>query len=136
MKMVMKMLASIALLIMVVACATTNAPNTLPSKYNLDNDLNAVSRISAVRASNWEQVDNQSVICTANGAYYLFVLDKPLEEINQKIGFLANNSSVLAGSSKIYVGSSSDKRFYTIEKIYKLNGPDQIREVTDQLSKS
>lgn len=136
MRMIMKMLTNIALLIMVAACATTTTTNTLPSKYNLDSDLNAVSRISAVRVSNWEQVDNQSVMCSANGAFYLLVLDRPLEEMDQKIGFLANSSSVLAGSGKIYVGSSSNKRYYNIEKIYKLDGTGQLKEIKDQLSNS
>ena len=82
MKIMMKMLSIVALLMMVASCVTTSTPADLPAKYNLDADLQAVTRLPVVRASNWEQVDNQSVMFTANGGYYLIVLSKPLEAMN------------------------------------------------------
>ena len=131
MKLTIKMLTIIALLITVISCVTTT-PVVLPDKYNLDKDLKAVSQISAVRVSNWDQVDDQSVMFTASGKCYLLILDRPLEEMDTKIGLMGNSSKVMAGTNKIYVGSSSKKKFYTIEKIYELTGFDQAKEIKER----
>ena len=133
MKLKIKMLTIIALLVTVISCVTTT-PVALPEKYNLDNDLKAVSRVSTVRVSNWDQVDDQSVMFTANGGKcYLLILDRTLEAMDSKIGLMGNSSSIQAGTDKIYIGSSSNKRFYTIEKIYELDGYDQAKEIKERL---
>ena len=133
MKIMMKMFLIIALLIVVASCATT--PIVLPDRYNLDADLQEVTRLLVAGSSNWEQVDNQSVMFTATGGKrYLVILERPLEEMSSKIGFPGNISSITAGHDKIYVGSSSNKRYYTMEKIYELEGMDQVKEVKERLN--
>ncbi len=133
MKLTIKMLTIITLLVTVISCVTTT-PVVLPEKYNLDNDLKAVSRVSTVRVSNWDQVDDQSVMFTANGGKcYLLILDRALEAMDSKIGLMGNSSSIQAGTDKIYIGSSSNKRFYTIEKIYEFDGYDQAKKIKERL---
>ncbi|MBN2419929.1 MAG: hypothetical protein JXL81_11125 [Deltaproteobacteria bacterium] len=56
--------------------------------------------------------------------------------MDSKIGFLGNSVTVQAGYDKIYVGSSSNKRFYPIEKIYELNGMDQVKQIKERLNKN
>ena len=134
----MKMLSVMALLITVVSCVTTT-PITLPEKYNLDTELENVNQLSAVRVSNWEQVDNQSLLFTANGSeYYLAVLDRPLESVitNDVIGLVDSGSSIKARFDKFFVKNSSGRHYYVIEKIYKINGREQAKKIKEQLSKN
>ena len=49
---------------MIVSCATM--PRVLSEKYNFDNYLEEVKRISTSRVSDLENVDNQSVILRAS----------------------------------------------------------------------
>ena len=134
MKTVIKMISLVALLAMVVSCATTATTSVdLPDKYNLEGNLRSVSQISAVGVSNWSQVDGQSLMATANGKFYLFVLDKPLETMDAKVGFIGSLTSIRTGYSKIYVGTSSDRRFYSIAKMFELSGVDQAKEIKASL---
>lgn len=136
MKTVIKMLSIVALLVTAISCAPTTASIGLPDKYNLDDNLKAVNRISGIGASSWRQADDQSVMITANGRYYLLVLNKPLEAMDDKIGFRGDLTNIRAGYSGIYVGVSSDRRYYDIEKIYELEGVDQAKEIKKQLGKN
>ena len=136
MKTGIKMLSIVVLLVAVVSCAATTALIDLPDKYNLDDNLRSVSQISAVGASNWKQVDAQSVMAAANGKFYLFVLNKPLETMDEKIGFIGSLTSIRSGNSRIYVGTSSDKRYYEIAKIYELKGVDQAKEIKERLGEN
>ena len=128
------MLSIVALLAMVAACATTTTSTDLPDKYNLYDNLRDVGQISAIGVSNWNQVDEQSVMVTANGKFYLLVLNKPLEAMDNKIGFRGSSVSIRAGYSKIYVGISADRQFYTIEKIFELDGAVQAKEIKERLA--
>ncbi len=130
---VIKMLTIVALLVMMAACVTTTTSVNLPDKYNLDDNLRSVSQISAVGASNWSQVDEQSLMMTANGKFYLLVLDKPLETMDEKVGFIGSVTSVRAGYSKIYVGTSAGRRYYSTAKIFELAGAAQAKEIKKQL---
>jgi hypothetical protein len=80
MKMMMKLFTIVALLAMTASCVTTTTtPAALPEKYNL-NELKAAKKINAINVSNWDQVDNQALIFTANGGVFLLVvLERPLE---------------------------------------------------------
>lgn len=136
MKMMKKMLSTIVLLITIVSCATTT-PVTLPEKYNLDNDLRSVKQLSAIRVSNWVQVDNQSLIFTANGSkFYLAVLDRPLESniTNQAIGIAGQGNSITAGSDNFLIRDSSGRHYYGIEKIYELKGKEEAKKIKERLS--
>lgn len=136
MKLIIKTLSIIALLISVVSCATTTQP-VLPERYDFDSEFRALQSTTLLRASNWEQVDSQSVMLTANaGRHYLLVLDRPLERMDPSIGFLGNRSNIQAGRDRIYVGSSANRLTYSIEKIYELNGIDEAMKVKEQLSRN
>ena len=137
MKMMTKMLSIVALLILATSCVSTSV--VLPEKYNLDTDLKAVARISAFKVSSWNQVDNQSVIITANGnEYYLLVLDRPLESdiSDSAAGFLKPGSNILSGVDKIFLRNSSGREYYIVSKIYKLDGRMQAKDIKARLSKS
>ena len=74
---------------------------------------------------------------TANGGkFYLMVLNKPLEEMDSKIGFVGSIINIQVGFNNIYVGSSYKKRFYRIEKIYKMSGMDQAKKIKELLNKN
>ncbi len=137
MKMIIKMLSAVTLLILVAACVTT-APVDLPAKYNLDNDLRSVNRISALRVSSWEQADIQSLVIGVNGGqYYLLVLDRPMEAplADEIIGISDKGSSITSGFDKVYVRFSSGIQYYVIQKIYELKDRAQASEYKDKLTK-
>jgi hypothetical protein len=139
MKMMMKLFAIVALLAMTASCVTTTtAPAALPEKYNLSNELKAVKKIDAINVSNWDQVDKQSLIFTANGGdFFLAVLDRPLEIdiANQVIGIVDQKSTIIAGYDKFFIRTAKGRQYYLIEKIYELAGRDQAKEMKEKLSK-
>ncbi len=137
MKMMIKMLSLAVLLFAFTSCVTTT-PVALPEKYNLDNDLKALTRASLLKVSNWDQADNQSIIITANGSeYYLLVLGEPLASdiSNLPIGFSNASTNITPGHHKIYVRDSSGMKHYLIAKIYKLEGRTQAQEIKERLGK-
>ena len=137
MRILVKMISAVALLIMVAACVTTK-PVDLPAKYNLDNDLQSVKRISASRVSNWEQADDQSLIIGVNGGqYYLLVLDRPLDApINgETIGISEIGTSITSGYDKVVIRFSSGIQYYVIQKMYGLKDRAQAIEYKDKLGK-
>jgi hypothetical protein len=137
MKMMIKMFSATVLFLMIASCVTTT-PIALPAKYNLDNDLMAVTHISAYKISNWDQVDNQSFIITANGSeHYLLILDQPMQPAtpDQRVGLTNSGSSITAGINTIFVRNTSGLHHYVIGKIYKIEGREQAEKIKDQLSK-
>ena len=137
MKMMKKMLSVIVLLVTAVSCATTS-PTVLPEKYNLDNDLRSVKRISANTVSNWVQIDDQSFTFAANGSrLYLAVLDKPIGSslAHYKIGLVDKSLIVTAGYDKICIKCDSNRSYYTIEKLYELTGKEQANKIKGLLGK-
>ncbi len=137
MKMMIKMFSATVLFLMIASCVTTT-PVVLPAKYNLDNDLKAVTHISAYRISNWDQVDNQSFMITANGnEHYLLILDQPMQPAtpDQKFGLTNSGTSISAGISTIFVRNSSGLQHYVIGKIYQIDTNAQAEKIKDQLSK-
>ena len=89
---------------MMVSCATTQ--RTLPEKYNLDDELDAVRQISIYDVSSCENVDDQSIILEADRmSYYLLVLHRPIatEYSHLPIGIenTASNSLPLGTQEKI-----------------------------------
>jgi hypothetical protein len=137
MKEIMRVFFVLALLIMVASCATTRG--ALPVKYNLDNELEEVKQIYTFTLSSWEEVDIQSVILRANVSdYYLLVLDRPMDTriTGLTIGISSTVSSITRGFDKIYVEHSSGRQYYVIEKIYKLKGKEQAKEIKERLRKN
>ena len=124
------------LLILAVSCATTI--RTLPEKYHLDNDFEAVDRITTFDVSSWEQVDNQSIILRADwNDYYLLVLRRPINRLipGLYIGVSSTLSSIASGFDRIIVKDTPFTEYYVIEKIFKLEGKDQVKEVKERLRK-
>ena len=136
MKMMIKMFSAAVLVLMIASCVTTT-PVALPAKYNLDNDLKAVTHISALKVSDWVQVDNQSFIITAGSEYYLLVLGRPMEPAtpDQRVGFTDASSDIRSGIDTIFVRNSSGLEHYVISKIYQLEGREQAEKIKEQLSK-
>ena len=135
--MIARVFSIFVLLIMAVSCATT--PHTIPEKYNLDNELEAVDRIYAPTISSWKKVDTQSVILGANVTdYYLLVLSRPMYTriTNLSIGISSTGSDITPGFSRIFVGDSVSTEDYFIEKIYKLKGKEQAKEIRERLRES
>ena len=134
MKLIIKVSSILVLLIMVVSCATT--PRALPEKYNLDDELEAVDQIYTFSVSSWEEVDIQSVILRANVSdYYLLVLRRPMDTriTTLSIGISNAVSSITPGFDRIYVKDLAGTQHYVIEKIYKLEGKEQAKEIKERL---
>jgi len=119
------------------ACAT--APGTLPEKYNLDNSLEPIEEISAVKSPSFELVDNQSIILRVNwDEYYLLVLRRPVKtrDSNPSIGIdrvvTGVTSGITSGHDRIYLDSSPGQ-YYVIDIIYKLKGEKQAEEIKERL---
>ena len=137
MKVMIKVFSVFVLLIMVVSCATT--PSALPEKYNLDNELEVVKKIYSFTVSSWEEVDIQSVILRANVSdYYLLVLRRPMDRriSGLSIGISSSVSSIKPGFDRIIVKDLSGTQYYVIEKIYKLEGKEQAKEIKERLRKN
>jgi len=141
----MKVSSILVLFIIVVSCATTQTtapekPSNLPAKYNLDDDLKELNQIAAVKKSDFEEVDNQSVILKANrGEYYLLVLREPIDPLISKqrtMGLESSESTVPSGIGRIYMKHSSGTQYYVIEKIYRLKGRKQAEEIKERLRNS
>ena len=130
------------LFIIVVSCATTPSTlleksSTLPEKYNLDDHLKSVKQIPHFKKTNFEEVDNQSVILKANRReYYLLVLRRPIDPLISKsrtMGLESTGYSIPSGIGRIYVNHASGTQQYVIEKIYKLKGKAQANEIKERL---
>jgi hypothetical protein len=137
MKIMIKSSSVIVFLIMVVSCATT--PHTIPEKYNLDNELEEVDRIYAPSISSWKKVDNQSVILRANVTdYYLLVLSRPMYTMvtDLSIRVSSTSSNITPGFDRVFVGNPAGIDDYIIEKIYKIEGNEQAREIRERLRES
>lgn len=152
------------------ACATT--PRTLPEKYNLDNILEAIDKITIYKLTDCENIDNQSIIIEADrDFYYLLVLDRPIninysyltidignientvskdraysaqELIGSKntsrggpntefVQAPSNMASITSGYDRFVAGDETNRQYYVIEKIYKLKGKEQEKEIKERL---
>jgi hypothetical protein len=130
MKSIIKVFSSIVLLILAVSCATS--PNFLPEKYNLDTYLEPVDQISSFQATSWEQIDNQSIILEATwDNYYLLILRSQFDSTipDMTIGISSTGYTITSGFDMVIVNDFNIRECYVIEKIYKLNGKDQVQEV-------
>ena len=137
MKKIIKASSIFLLFIMVVSCATT--PHAIPEKYNLDNEFEAVDQIYAPSISSWQQVDIQSVIIRANVSdYYLLVLRRPMDTriMPLSIGVSSSVSNITPGYDRIFVEDTMGLQYYYIDRIYKLKGKEQVKEIKERLRES
>ena len=117
------------------ACAST--PIKTPEKYDLADQLKPVSEILKYNIMNWYAVDNQSLIVqTAPSQYYLIVLLRPSTQLlfSEYISISNTGSVVKQGFDKVTVYSSPYIDSFVIDKIFKLEGRDQAKAVTKQLT--
>ena len=134
MKKIIKASSIFLLMIMVVSCATT--PHVIPEKYNLDNEFEAVDRIYAPSISSWKKVDKQSIILRVHLTdYYLLVLDRPMYTMitGLSIGISSTDSNITPGFDRVFLRNIAGPDYYYIEKIYKLKGKEQAREIRERL---
>ncbi len=134
----MRRIIILTFIIVFLASACSTTPRTLPEKYNLDNDLEAVDQISTFKISSWERVDNQSIILKANwNDYYLIVSHRPFETMisNLPVGIDNTGSTIRSGHDRIVVEDHMGTQYYVIDKIYKLKGDEQAQEIKERLSK-
>ena len=132
MKVMIKVSFVFVLLFMIVSCATTTTPRTIPEKYNLDDELERVDRIFTISNTRWQEVDDQSIILRVNWSdYYLVVLRRPMDTwySNPSIRIGSTATSITAGTDRVYVAQSPDRQGYIIERIYKLKGREQAEEI-------
>lgn len=136
MKQVLAAMASVMVLLTMFACAGMKSFEP-DEKYNLDDQLEAVTEIHKYTMRSWEKVDSQSfVLQTGAGTYYLIVLIRPSTELmfteNMKIS--STGSSVKPGFDKVTVYQAGKAEEYVINKIYKFKDYEQVKEIEAQLT--
>ena len=124
------------LALLVSACAT--GPLKLPEKYSLDGQLEQVTEIYKYKLIDWDRVDQQSLLLRAGpGDYYLLVLKTPSTELmfTNSIRLSTTSSMVRAGMDDVILyGPGRIKYHYTIERIYKIKGRQQMLAIKKQLT--
>ena len=76
----MNMIKKFAIVFVTLLLASTYAAASkwMPEKYELDNQLTKVDKISNTSLIGWEKIDNQSFILQSSpSTYYLIVLSSP-----------------------------------------------------------
>jgi len=125
-------------LAMFLSVSAPAAAISIPDKYNLNNQLEQVHKFWRVRIMDWEAIDNQSlVIQTSPGLYYLLVLTVPSYDLPLKmnrIGITNSGSMIREGIDNVIVaGAGRYHQSYPIERIYKISGSKEKREIINQL---
>jgi hypothetical protein len=137
MKVMFKYSSVFVFLTILVSCATTSI--ILPEKYNLDKEFEAVERINTIKAPSLEKVDNQSVLLKANwNEYYLLILRRSIDTrfSEPSIGISRTLSGITSGIDRVSVKPSEGTETYVIEKIYKLKGKEQAKEIKERFGNS
>jgi|WetSurMetagenome_2_1015567.scaffolds.fasta_scaffold17555_2 hypothetical protein len=122
-------------LILISGCAAGNIQ--VPEKYALDGQLEQVNSIYKYKITDWEKVDNQSLIIEAGpGSYYLLVLKIPSHELifRNSISLSSTGSMIRAGLDDLIIYSAHMRVKYPIERIFKIKGRDQMFAIKDQLT--
>jgi len=113
--------------ILILSCA--GAPINIPEKYNLDNQLENVPKITNFHLNSWESVDTQSVILETNiGTYYLLVLNSRDDDLP-----FADTIHVDNPNAQIRPGYENVNG-RVIYKIYKFKDYEQVKAIKAQLS--
>jgi hypothetical protein len=131
--------ASFIFLFFIMLLPGTATPDTLPEKYNLDDDLEAIQQISTFEIRYWEKVDNQSIIIRANWKdYYLFVLRRPIDSMFfiHTIAIDSMGPTIISGDSRIVMNDGTVTQYFVIDKIYRIKDWDQVEEIKKRLGKS
>jgi len=129
-------MASVMVLLTIFACAGMKSFEH-NEKYNLDDQLEAVTEIQKYTMRDWQTVDNQSfVLQTGTSNYYLIVLNHPSTEIMfaETIKISSTGAVVKPGYDKVTVYQSGRGQDYSIHKIYKFKDREQVAEIKAQLT--
>jgi hypothetical protein len=129
-------MASVLVLLTMFACAGMKSFEH-DEKYNLDDQLEAVTEIHKFTMRSWEKVDRQSfVLQSGAGTYYLIVLVRPSTELmfTETVKISNTGSSVKPGFDTVTVYQSGKAEEYVINKIYKFKDYDQVKEIEAQLT--
>ncbi|MDB9823017.1 DUF6491 family protein [Deltaproteobacteria bacterium] len=122
-------------ILLISACATGTIK--LPEKYIMDNQLELVSHISRYHFMGWDRIDKQSFILqTSPGDYYLIVLQIPADDIlfSDSISISSSGSRVQAGLDRVtLLGQTIKHPPYTIERIYRIKGREQVQTIKAQI---
>lgn len=135
----MKTLIKISLvfisILTISACAT--GPIQVPEKYALDTQLEQVKSIFKYGITDWEEIDDQSLILQKGpGEYYLLVLKIPAPELPflQRIKLTATGDMIRAGMDEVIIYPVSHiRQSYPIDRIYRFKDTEQMRAVRDRL---
>jgi hypothetical protein len=85
----------------------------------------------------WIEVDQQSLIVQISPReYYLLVLQIPARELmfSEDISIYSMGNVIKAGSDSIQFPDYNNNLRYPIARIYRINGPEQMRAIRDQLA--
>jgi hypothetical protein len=84
----------------------------------------------------WIEVDQRSLIVqTSPREYYLLVLQTPAPELmfSEDISIYCMGNVIKAGSDSIQFPDYNNNLRYPIARIYRINGPEQMHAIRDQL---
>lgn len=120
-----------------IATVCTTALAEMPTKYNLDNQLQKVDSIYKYKYMSWDKIDNQSfVLQTGPSDYYLIVLSSKSDKLlfTERVRINSTNNMVRPGYNNVIVNGNGFKEEYIINKIYKFKDATQVKEIEAQLT--
>jgi hypothetical protein len=120
----------VILLLFISSCASSTA--TIPTKYNLDDQLEKVSNISRFGIISWDKVDKQSFILQTGGNdYYLIILEctsHTLPSANT-IHISDDRSLIWPFYSNVVVNDDGWEDSYIINRIYRFRDFEQVETI-------
>jgi len=136
MKTINKIFITVISILVISACAAGNIQ--IPEKYSLGGQLEQIKSIYKYGITDWERVDTQSLILERGpGDYYLLVLKIPAPDLpfRTRIKLSSTGDLIRAGMDDvIFYNSAHMKQSYPIDRIYRINGTEQMRTIRDQLT--
>lgn len=136
----MKIIKKLAIASVIILLASTFAVASkwMPEKYELDNQLTKVDKISNTNLMGWEKIDNQSFILqTSPSTYYLIVLTSQAWNLpfTERIGITGRSLMIRPGYDNVWVreaGNRWDK--HIINRIYRIENKKQVWEIIAQIT--
>lgn len=136
MKRLILAMAVVMISLMLFACGGTKSFK-MDEKYNLDNQLEAVTEIHKYTMKSWEKMDPQSLVLqTGASTYYLLVLIRSSPELmfSEHIEISSTGSAVKPGYDRVTVYQVDTPVDYVIDRIYKFKDYQQVKEIRAQLT--
>jgi len=98
----------------------------------------SLDKRATFRIESYENIDKQSLILETNyNDNYLLVLQRPrFETPYGKTTFDNNGPTLIAGHNRVVMAYDTGIQYYVLEKIYKLNGREQVTEIKERLRKN